>query len=890
MNLAEIENNLEVLDLDQGMDLIYDLLRAYGLPRASISKLKSGTYDKSDYDQEVLWKGKVFYRYEPSVADDALYALIEDTRTDDRIERLRPRFLIIRNENRLVARDQVTTDTLDIPLSDLAGRSDFFMPWAGIEKTQIENANVADIKAAEKMARLYDEIVRHNHVESATDRYNLNVFFSRLLFCFFAEDTGVFDRGQFTKRIADLTQDTGEDVAEFLDRLFVVFDTEPSERGELPAYLSDYGYVNGSLFSESIPSPAFTAKARQLIIDCGKLDWAYINPDIFGSMMQAVVHQGERAGLGMHYTSVENIMKVIRPLFLDELEEEFTAAQDDANRLKRLLKRISKIKIFDPACGSGNFLVIAYKELRKLENKILGQILDLKPDEAALFTVSEVKLENFHGIEIDSFAHEIAMLSLWLAKHQMNLEFEQRFGVDLGLIPLKEGGVIVHGNATRLDWEKVTPKSDAGMVFVVGNPPYLGSARQAPEHKLDFENWFGTDRYPRDLDYIALWFFKGAQYISDGRAELAFVSTNSASQGDHVALMWPRLLDLDVEVKFAHQSFLWSNNAKGGAGVTCVVIGLTCHPGSRSLFSNGAKRRVDHISPYLIEAKSDTIIRRRRTSISDLPTMLFGSKPTDGGHLSLSATERADILRENPEAADFIYSYKGAEEFIQGKERYCIWVVRGQAKAAQAIPRLGNRFQAVSAFRLKSRKAATRRLAARGWQFAEPRHQVGSSIIVPAVSSERREYIPMGFLDERTVISNAANAIFNAEPWLFGLVQSRMHMVWVRAVAGRLKSDYRYSAVLVYNTFPVPELDEAVRNDLTEGAFGVLEAREKFSSHTLAQLYDPDKMPPALREAHERLDEIVDRIYRKKPFESDEERLEMLFEMYTEMTTEEDDA
>lgn len=889
MKLAEVEARVAVLNLDAGFELIFDLLLAYGLPQASVSRLRNGSYDKSEFEQEVLWKGKVFYRYEPSVGSDGLYGLIDSTRTDERIERFRPRFLIVRNEGHLLASDQVTGDTLDIELRDLPGRADFFLPWAGIEKATVENASVADVKAAAKMAKLYDEIVRHNEIETATDTYNLNVFFSRLLFCFFAEDTGVFEPAQFSGRIASLTQDSGEDVADFLDRLFVVLDTEPAERQDLPGHLADFGYVNGSLFSERLPCPRFTAKARSLVIGCGTLDWAFINPDIFGSMIQAVVHPGERSGLGLHYTSVENIMKVLRPLFLDDLEADFAAAQDSPRKLRKLLDTIAEIKVFDPACGSGNFLVIAYKELRKLEHRILGRLVDLDAKEAGLFKLSSIKLENFYGIEIDGFAHEIAMLSLWLAKHQMNLEFEELFGVELGLIPLKEGGQIVQGNATRMDWELICPKADDGPVYVVGNPPYVGSSMQGPEQKADFEAWFGTKKYPRNLDYIALWFFKGAEYVSDGCAELAFVSTNSVSQGDHVGLMWPLILDQGVEISFAHQSFLWTNQAKGKAGVTCVVIGLTADSSTdRRLFEGGHRKVVRHIGPYLTAAPDNTIVHKSRTSISDLPPMVFGSKPTDGGHLNFSDSEREQILSEDPNAARFIRRYVGAEDLLNDNVRFCLWISDSEAAAASEIPSLKRRFEGVRASRLSGSTTA-QAMADRPYRFLQRAHRDGTSIIVPSVSSERREYIPMDFLDSDTVISNAANAIYDAEPWVFGLIQSRMHMAWVRAVAGRLKSDYRYSSVLVYNTFPVPELSEGDREVLQTGAFGILEARARFAGKTLAELYDPDKMPEALREAHCKLDETVDGIYRKKPFDSDEERLEMLFALYSEMTDEDGD-
>lgn len=887
MNLAEVEKQVGELDMDQGFDLIYDLLLAYGLPKASVSRVRNGSYDKSDFDQEVLWKGKVFYRYEPGAENDALLALIDDTRTDKRIERFKPRFLIVRNEDHFLARDQLTGDTLDLDLAELPGRADFFLPWAGIEKTQVENANLADIKAAEKMAKLYDEIVRHNEIASEADTYSLNVFFSRLLFCFFAEDTGVFKLGLFTGHIASLTQDSGEDVAEFLDRLFAVLDTEPVNRNEALAALAEYGYVNGSLFSGDVPSPLFTARARALVIDCGTLDWAQINPDIFGSMIQAVVHPGQRAGLGMHYTSVENIMKVIRPLFLDELEEQFRAAEDSPPKLRKLLDRISKIKVFDPACGSGNFLVISYKELRKLEHQILGQLVDLEPEKATLFTESVINLESFHGIEIDSFAHEIAVLSLWLAKHQMNLQFEELFGVYLSLIPLRDSGVIIQGNASRLDWEAVTPKSDEWFVYVVGNPPYVGSSMQGPEQKGDFENYFGTKKYPRNLDYISLWFFKGAEYIADGRAELAFVSTNSVSQGDHTGLMWPVILRHSVEISFAHQSFLWTNQAKGQAGVTCVVIGLSARDNKqRSLFSDGQRRIVEHIGPYLSAAKENVIVFKSRCRFSELPPMVWGSKPTDGGHLNLTETEKQQLVHETPEAAKFLRRYMGAEDFLNGLIRYCLWIKDEDAATAELIPGIAARLQGVRAAR-ESGSTTAKGMADRPYRFLQRAHRDGTSIIVPAVSSERREYIPMGFLDSNTVISNAANAIYNAESWVFGLIQSRMHMAWVRAVAGRLESRYRYSAVLVYNTFPVPNLAGPDKARLQGGAVGVLAARERYSGNTLAELYDPDKMPDPLREAHETLDEIVDQIYRKKPFKSDEERLEMLFAKYSEMTDEE---
>lgn len=913
MNLGEIEQQVAGLDTDQGFDLIYDLLLAYGLPRASISRLRTGSHNRSDRADERLWRGKVYYRFveraddlrgsanDPMknsrpVRDDAmpyrlpdggedLLGLIDGAKSDPRILKERPRFIIVRDSARLLAIDTKTAATLDTPLPELARHVAFFLPWAGIEKTQLENLNYADIKAAEKMARLYDEIIQHNEIATEQDVHHLNVFFSRLLFCFFAEDTGVFQRGQFTNAVGSMTNANGEDVHRFLDDLFRVLNTKPSARGAVSEHFQDFGYVNGNLFEQRASSPTFSAKARRIVLECGALDWSQINPDIFGSMIQAVVHPGQRASLGMHYTSVDNIMKVIRPLFLDALDDAFDAASDSPIRLERLLARICAVKVFDPACGSGNFLVIAYKALRKLEHRILQRIFELDPRKRGIFKLSGLRLENFFGIEIDDFAHEIAVLSLWLAKHQMNLEFYELFGVAISLIPLRDTGNVVCGNATRLDWEEVCPATGTDDLFVLGNPPYLGSSMQTVDQKNDFINFFGTKNYPKNLDYIALWFLKGATYLADGKAELGFVSTNSVCQGDHVGLMWPAIIGRGAEIAFAHESFLWSNQAKGKAGVTCVVIGLSSRSRPvRFLYAAGQRRAVSNINPYLASSARNTIVLKEPAPLCALPQMVFGSKPTDGGFLNFTDVERTRLLMEAPDAARFVRKYMGAQEFLTGQARYCLWIRDDESVDAVNIGPIARRLENVARSRMRGSTTA-QAMADRPYRFLQRAHKESPSIIVPIHSSENREYIPMGFLDCETVISNAANVIYDAEPWVFGLIQSRMHMVWVRAVAGRLKSDFRYSAVLVYNTFPVPELTDQLKAALTGHVFEVLDAREQFAGKTLAELYDPEKMPDVLRRAHRRLDETVDRLYRKREFATDEERLELLFEMYEAITS-----
>lgn len=886
MNLREIEERVAAIDAQPGVEYLSDLLLAYGLPRTSISRLMSGTYDKAETPHERLWKDKVYFRWadEP---DEALYELIEAARTDERVLRHQPRFLIVKNDCRLLARDEKTGATLDIKVRELAANATFFAPWAGFEKTQLENLNYADRKAAEKMAKLYDEVIRHNEIETEEVIHDLNVFFSRLLFCFFAEDTGVFEPGSFTNALGSFTRGTGEDTNAFLDALFEVLDTDPTVRDGIPEHLRRFGYVNGNLFERRSPAPRFSAKARAVILECGTLDWSQINPDIFGSMIQAVVHPGQRAGLGMHYTSVENIMKVIRPLFLDELEEAFAMA-GTAKKLDALLARIAAIRVFDPACGSGNFLVIAYKELRRLEHRILRRITEVEPHRAALFSDSCIRLGNFCGIEIDDFAHEIAILSLWLAKHQINVEFKELFGTDIPLIPLREAGNVVCANAARIEWTDVCDPT--GETYVLGNPPYAGSSTQSADQKDDFAEYFGSSRYPASLDYVALWFLKGANFVASApQTDAAFVATNSVTQGDHVAVMWPYLLAAGVQISFAHESFRWSNQARRNAGVTCVVVGLTAKDRSPKnlLYSDGARRVVDGLTPYLTEGRPDLIVRPRRTPQPGFPPMLWGSKPTDGGFLTMSRQERDALLEGDPSASRFIKRYMGAEELLGGKERYCLWIKDDEAGVAAALAGIKQRLDRVAAFRAQSKKPATARLAASPYRFGEVRFRSTPAVIVPIHSSERRVYIPIDFVGPDTVISNAANAIYDAEPWLFALLQSRMHMSWARAVGGRIKTDIRYSAVLVYNTFPAPVISGSQRTALTEAAVAVLSAREQFPDQTLAQLYDPDKMPGVLRTAHRAVDELVDGLYTAKPVESDAARLELLFEMYEAMTREE---
>ncbi|MDC1389695.1 N-6 DNA methylase [Acidimicrobiales bacterium] len=536
MKLAEIEERLAQVDVAAGQDLIYELLAAYGTPQASITKLRTGTYNKSNDPDVVLWKRKVWDTYQPEVDESELIALVDRAQADGAIAKLKPRFVIARSDQRLVAVDSRIGQSLDIELSDLPQHAAFFMPWTGAEKVRSETISYVDTKVAQQMAKLYDEIVATNTELPASDdgRRDLNVFFSRLLFCFFAEDTGVFEDGIFTDGLNQLTATDGSDTADFLDQLFVILDTAPDDRGDVPAHFGQFGYVNGSLFADRIVAPIFSRKARNIVVDCGTLDWSSINPDIFGSMIQAVTAGEDRSALGMHYTSVENILKVLNPLFLDDLEERYEDAQDSVRKLEKLHEHLGGIKVFDPACGSGNFLIVAYKRLRTIEHRILQRLVDLDAGNAPLFADSKISLENFFGIEIDDFAHDIAKLSLWFAKHQMNQHYDDIFGIERPLIPLTETGAIFCGNAVQLDWPEVCPPTE--MTYLCGNPPFVGSKNQTTEQRADFATYFSGQSYSKELDYVCLWFLKGADYINLKQTSLGFVSTNSTCQGRHVPL------------------------------------------------------------------------------------------------------------------------------------------------------------------------------------------------------------------------------------------------------------------------------------------------------------------------------------------------------------------
>ena len=884
-------------------EFVYDLLRIFAhWGDGQVRRAKDGPGNASKDGRTLVVKDLIAYR--PMDADSdisAFYDEIKAMRDDPKIAKHLPRLYVVSDGKRVVAVDPKINDEYNNTVDALWRDFEFLTPLAGIEKVQHAAEAEADVKSAELMAKLFDDIRRYNDIRNPDTVHALNVFMSRLLFCFFAEDTGLFPgENLFTDTLRNHTKEDGSDLSEFIDRAFLIMSTnDEAARAVLPKLYSVFPYVNGGLFREHFPIPRLSRRARRLILNCGDYNWREINPDIFGSMIQAVVTPEQRAGLGMHYTSVPNIEKVIRPLFLDSLNEEFEAACAEARekmaqkisyelatqRLKSLLDRLSKIKFFDPACGSGNFLIISYKRLRELEIRIWEALRDIAP--VAVIPFPTITLTQFYGIELDEYACDTATLSLWLAEHQMNVLFRDAFGVQPETLPLKPSGHIVCDNACRLDWDAVCPHTPSDEVYIMGNPPYLGSSLQDSEQKEDMKIAIGDIcKGYKKLDYIAVWFIKAAEYCKQSDASYAFVSTNSISQGEQVALLWPIIFNNGLEIKFAYTSFKWSNNAKSNAAVTVVIIGVgnKSKNTKKKLFSDTI-RIVENINPYL-NSGADLIVKAAYSPLNGMQEMTYGCKANDDGNLILEQYEIDKLLREYPVAEKFIKPLMGSLEFIRDEHRFCLWIDDVDFSEAYSIPPIRDRIERNRIYR-QNGSAEAKRLAERPHQFREHYHiseRSKEKILVPRVSSERREYIPIGYVDKDTIISDSAFAVYDAEKWLFALLTSKMHNLWVRAVGGRLKTDIRYSATLCYNTFPFPKLTEAQKKELSILADNIITVREENYFLTLGEMYNPETMPEDLRKAHHQLDLAVERIYRPEPFASDEERLAHLFKLYAKMT------
>ena len=841
-------------------------------------------------------------------ASEQLENALQTLKTDPLIKTHKIRLLIVTDFQTLLAYDIKTDDTLDVEFVELDKDYAFFLPLVGLERAKDFSEHPADVKASEKMGRLSDFIKRYNEFDTKDDIHALNIFLTRLLFCFFAEDTGIFDKDSFCQTLQATTQADGSDTNTFLQDLFEVLDLpmDSPQRANKPSHLTKFPYVNGELFREQYWIPEFNARTRRILLDCAKMNWAEINPDIFGSMFQAVIDTQQRGNLGQHYTSVSNIMKVIEPLFLQGLRAEYeqlTSLSNDnahknrkAKRLDELLTRLGNIKVFDSACGSGNFLIIAYKELRMLEIKVWQAKLDMMKGNSQNLSWdfgfdSVVSLDNFFGIEIDDFAVQIARLSLWLAEHQMNVKFHEAFGQSRATLPLKDSGHIVQGNSLRLDWQAVCPNDGEQEIYVVGNPPFGGSGNRTDAQTTDMEKVFVGFKKFKFLDFVTAWFWKGANYLKDShdkgsQAKMALVSTNSIAQGEQVAMLFPYIFELGVEIGFAYQSFPWKNNAKHNAGVHVVIIGLEMmNEGQKTIYSQvdgiWHSEKVKNISPYLIAGSNITVESRDKPLYSG-SKMVYGNKPTDDGNFFFNSKEERDkFLLQEPLAEKYVRKVLGAREFLNGEQRWCLWFADESLETLEEMKNVKEILEKVKLFRLESISQATKKIASEPHlfqQISQPKSD--NYILVPSVSSERRKYVPIGFFSHNIISTNLNHMIPNGTMFEFGILTSLAHNDWMRLVAGRLESRYRYSGTIVYNTFPFPTVTDDQKKHIEHLAEEILLTREDFAGETLAKLYDPDTMPESLKIAHQNLDDAVDKLYNPKGFADTASRLAHLLERY----------
>jgi hypothetical protein len=911
MNAVEIEQEVSKL-AEQPFDpaeFPYDFLIAFGNKDTTITRLRKGDSNSSDVAGGVLQKNNIHLAVcEPGRVGEMLGKL----RSSPKTASAKAKFILATDGITLEAEELKTGETIASDYPAFADHFGFFLPLAGISTVREIKENPIDVRATGRLNKLYVELLKTNEDwQSDARRSDLNHFFARLIFCFFAEDTHIFNGdGLFTQTIQQMTQADGGDTDYVLRRLFEAMNLslEARKRADLPAWADQFPYVNGGLFSDGLAMPRFTRTARSYLLRAGELNWREINPDIFGSMIQAVSDDEERDNLGMHYTSVPNILKVLNPLFLDAIRDQLEKAGEHKASLLKLRERIERIRVFYPACGSGNFLVIAYKEMRKIEAEINRR----RSEEGR---ASVIPPTNFRGIEIRDFAAEIARLALVIAEYQSDVLYRGERLALAEFLPLTQENWIWKGNALRLDWSTVCPPAGTGVkvraddlfateldqieidfansggeTYICGNPPYQGGKGQSPMQKADLAHVFNNSGAYGELDYVAAWFMRAAAYSEIVHSSFAFVATNSINQGAQVHQLWPRLFEKHLQIDFAYEPFKWSNSATSNAAVLCTIIGLSRRKdrigqslieSKKKLYGSDSLRTVRSIGPYLV-ADQDVIVYQSLRPISQLPPMLTGNSPYDGGNLLLRKQERDALIADHTNASKILRAAYGSANFINGESRYCLWITDDQLGLADSIEEVANRIAKVRDFRREGGDVA-RGLTSKPHRFRYTHIAHERLIIVPRVSSERREYLPVGLLSPDSIVLDSAQAIYDPPLWVLSILTSKLHLAWARTTAGKLKSDIRYSSALCYNTFPMPTLTQGQMAELTRCAEEILIAREAHFPATIADLYDPDEMPKNLGRAHDRNDETLERICIGRRFRNDTERLEKLFEMYSAM-------
>jgi hypothetical protein len=774
---------------------------------------------------------------------------------------------------------------IEFQLNEFVNHVELFGFVAGYQKKVYREEDPVNVKAAELMGQLHDRLK-----EIGYEGHPLEVYLVRLLFCLFAEDTSIFSKQQFQDFVEERTSEDGSDLAAKIQEIFQVLNTPEDKRFKnLDEQLNAFPHVGGKLFQEILPMAHFDSKMRQTLLECCYLDWSKISPAIFGSMFQSVMDPKERRNLGAHYTSEKNILKLIKPLFLDELWAEFDSVRTNKAKLNEFHLGLSKLKFLDPACGCGNFLVITYRELRLLELAILQQRFGSDRVVVELKDVALLDVDTMCGIEYEEFPARIAEVAMWLMDHQMNLKMSMEFGQYFARLPLNKSANIVHADALETDWENVVSQKE--LSFIIGNPPFIGSKimtqKQRDQITREFDNISGCGV----LDYVTGWYVKASKLMQGARIKTAFVSTNSIVQGEQTSILWGTLLNkYHVKIHFAHRTFKWSNEAKGNAAVYCVIIGFANIDSTKKIIYEypdikGApiELKAKNINPYLVDAK-DILIQKESKPICQVPKMSFGNMPLDGGHLLMTDEEKNEFLKLEPNAKEYILPLISAYEFLNGKRRWCLWLIDAQPQELKKMPEVLKRIEAVKKFRLESVAPSTQKFAESPSLFRD-KNRPETFIVVPRVSSENRSYIPFGFFDKNSIVSDTCMSIPNGTLFHFGVLTSLIHMAWVKTTCGRLKSDYRYSKDIVYNNYPWPENPtEKQKEAIEKAAQKVLDARAEFPNSSLADLYDPLTMPPILVKAHNELDKAVDLAYRPQAFTSDANRMEFLFELYEKYT------
>ena len=866
-----------------------EFFNIFGLSRRRVAtfEVKVKKLDGRDGYIDLLWKGILLIEHKSRGKSlDRAYGQATDYFPGIK-DRDLPRYILVSDFAHFRLYDLEEGAQHEFPLKELYQNVRLFGFIAGYQTTSYQEQDPVNIQAAERMGRLHDKLK-----EIGYEGHRLELYLVRLLFCLFAEDTSIFERRQFQDLIEQSTSEDGRDLAQWLENLFQVLNAPQDKRlKKLDEQLVAFPYVNGNLFAELLPIAAFDTGMRQLLLDCCALDWSRISPAIFGSLFQSVMDAKLRRNLGAHYTTEKNILKLIQPLFLDELHAEFERVKTNRKRLEEFHQRLAKLQFLDPACGCGNFLVIAYRELRLLELEVL-RALDrgtASLDVAQFQILCDV--DQFFGIEIEEFPAQIAQTALWLMDHQMNLRVSEEFGKYFVRLPLQKSATIVHGNALRTDWRPIV-KPEA-LSYILGNPPFGGKQYQSDEQKADMAATFADVPSAGLLDFVTAWYRKAADYMVGNPAiKAAFVSTNSITQGEQVGVLWPDLFKRGVKIHFAHRTFQWSSEAQGKAAVHCVIIGFALHEAEeKRIFDYQTPQAEPHevkagnINPYLVDA-AQVVLANRRSSIAEAPPISFGSMPNDGGYLLLSSKEKAALLAQEPKAAQWIRKILGSEELINAKERSCLWLADISPDELREMPVLLKKIEAVRRYRLASMRPNTRELAAIPTLFGEIRQPKNQYLAIPKTSSERRAYIPIAFLQPDIIANTELFTIEGAGFYHFGILSSAMHMAWVRSVCGRLESRYRYSAGIVYNNFPWPQTATEKQKQAIEDAVQmVLDARAQFPDASLADLYDPLTMPAALTKAHRKLDTTVDAAYAKRKFTGDSNRVAFLFELYQQITS-----